>query len=494
MHFRQRIIKDTLMYSLANYIAMGIGIILSIVTKGILGTLGAGYIAMIKVFSSYGAFSDLGTGMAMLREVSQAVGADDQEKAERVRDAVFTFTLLAALVVIVVFAAISIFFVKDPLMKQGVFLAGFLVLVTQIYNFSITFMRVIKKVSYLSLTIVVNIFGVALFSIIGAYFFGVLGLIVGLIITTALSSFFAYWFSGMRLRLYWNAGEVLRLIRIGFPLILVGYALDTFLIVDTIMIGRMIGYKQLGFYTIALMSIQQINSLGRFSQIILLPHIQEKYGKTKDLTDTKALFVKSTDTLVYFLPVIIALVFFGVPVLVHYFLPKFAPGLVSMRILVTAYYFVAVNEMSGSILFTINKQARQLPIFAAMIVIAIGLNCFFIKIGGGIEGVALATTIAYFFYFAFFFYYAFKHLMGRLELWRSMTAIVGIFIYMTALLHGTEFLCHLAHLLVECVVKFLIFLFFFSPVLIFFEKKEGVFKTIVSVCHDKWKGIFRATA
>lgn len=478
-----------MMYTLANYIAMGIGIFLSIFTKGILGPLGAGYFAMIKVFSSYGAFSDLGTRDAMLREVAQAVGAGNQKEAEKARDTVFTFTVLASLIVIVVFTVISIFFVKDPLLKNGILLAGFLVLVTQLYNFSLTFMRILKKVSHLSLTIVINILGVALFSILGAYFLGVLGLIAGLIITTFLSAFFAYWLSGMCLRFYWNAGEVWRMIRIGFPLVLAGYALDTFLVVDTIMIGKMIGYTELGFYTIALMSIQQINSLGRFSQIILLPHIQEKYGKTKELSDTKSLFVKSTTTLVYFLPVIIALVFFGVPVVVHYFLPKFNSGLAAMRILVTAYYFVAVNEMSGTILFTINKQARAIPIFVAMIVMAIGLNYLFIKTKGGIEGVALATTIAYFFYFAIFFYYAFRHLMEKLELHRNILTIFGIFVYMSLLLHGVEWLCHLANPLAECIIKFLVFLLLFSPVFIFFENREGVLKTVIGIVADKWKGI-----
>ena len=45
MHFRERIIKDTMMYTMANYLAMGVGIFLSIITKGILGPLGAGYFA-----------------------------------------------------------------------------------------------------------------------------------------------------------------------------------------------------------------------------------------------------------------------------------------------------------------------------------------------------------------------------------------------------------------------------------------------------------------
>lgn len=485
MKFRERIIKDTILYSTANYIAMGVGIFLSIITKSILGTLGAGYFAMIKVFSSYGAFSDLGTCTAMLRETAQAAGASNQKEVERVRDAAFTFTVFASFAVIAIFTIISIFFIKNPLMKKGVLLAGFLVLVTQAYNFALTFMRVLKKISHLSLTIVVNILGVALFSIVGAYFFGVLGLVTGLIVTTSFSAFFAYGLSDMRLRFYWDVKEVWRLIRIGFPLIVAGYALDTFLIVDTIMIGKMIGYNELGLYTIALMSIQQINSLGRFSQIILMPHIQEKYGKTQDLTDAKSIFVKSTTTLVYFLPVIIAFVFFGVPVIVHYFLPKFNAGIVAMHILVTAYYFVAVNEMSSSILFTINKQARQIPIFAVMIVVAIGLNYIFIKTKGGIEGVALATTIAYFFYFVFFFYYAFKHLMDKLELRRTILTVIGIFVYLTLLLHGIEWFCRFTNPLAGCIIKFLIFLFLFSPVLILFEKKEGVLRTTALIFYNK---------
>lgn len=485
MSFREKIIKDTMMYSLANYIAMGIGIFVSIITKNILGTLGTGYFAMVKVFSSYGGFSDLGTRDAMLRETTQAAGAGNIAQVGKVRDTVFSFTLLASLGVIVIFTIIAFFFTHDPLMKRGVLLAGILVLVTQFYNFSLTFMRSLKEVSHVSLTILANIVGVALFSILGAFFYGVLGLIVGLIIATFISSFFAYKISGMRLSFHWDGPEVWRLVRIGFPLVLAGYAMDTFLIVDTIMIGKMIGYNQLGFYTIALMSIQQINSLGRFSQIVLLPHIQGKYGENQNLADTKTIFVKSTMTLVYFLPVVIALVFFGVPGVVHYLLPKFIPGLVAMRILVPAYYFVAVNEMSSTILFTINKQERQIPLCVAMIGFAILLNYLFIKAQGGIEGVALATMIAYFFYFLFFFHYAFNHLMAKSELHRSIATVVLIFLYSTGLLHGIEWACHLSQPLIECVVKLLVFLFLFSPILIVFEKKEGIFKTIGSLFGNK---------
>jgi O-antigen/teichoic acid export membrane protein len=486
MHFRERIIKDTVMYSVANYIAMGVGIFLSIITKSLLGTLGAGYFAMIKVFSSYGELSDLGSRDAMLREVAQLAGAKHDSKASQVRNTSFAFTLFSATLVVVIFCGIASFYIKDPVLKKGVMLAGFFVFATQIYNFMITFMRTLKKIYNLSVTIIVNILGVALFSILGAYWGGVLGVVIGLTVATLLSALFAYKIIGARLGVYWDPREVLRLVRIGSPLVVTGYAFSIFLSIDTIMIGKMIGYNQLGFYTIALMSLQQINSLGRFTQIILQPHIQEKYGQNKNLADSKSLFVKSTKVLIYVLPVIIAMVFYGVPVVVRYFLPKFNLGLPSMRILVTAYYLVAVTEMAGSILFTINKQARVIPILACMILLATGLNFVFIATWKSIESVALATTIAYFFYFAIFFSYAFRHLMEKAELLRTVAMVIAVFLYMALLLHGIEFLVHYQNSLISMVVKFLLFLLFFSPFLIHFEKQEGVLSIISGMVMRKW--------
>ncbi|HOW58901.1 MAG TPA: oligosaccharide flippase family protein [Candidatus Omnitrophota bacterium] len=489
MHLRERIIKDTILYAMANYFAMGVGIFLSIVVKGILGPLGSGYFAMVKVFSSYGDLSDLGSRDAMLREVAQATGAKREDEAFRVRNVSFAFTLISAGFVVLLFIGIALF-IKDPVLRKGVMIAGFLVFATQIYNFMITYLRVLKKIFTLSTVIVVNIIGVALCSIVGAYGAGVIGLVSGLVVSTSLAAFFAYGLSKTRIGVCLDARETFRLVRIGFPLVVSGYALNIFLSIDTIMIGKMIGYTQLGFYTIALMSIQQINSLGRFAQIILQPHIQEKYGQTGNLRDSKSLFVKSTRVLIYVLPLIIAMVFYGVPVIVHYFLPKFNDGLSSMRILVTAFYFVAVNEMSGSVLFTINKQARMIPIIAGMILIAIGLNYAFIAVWKNIEAVALATTLAYFLYFSIFFCYAFRYLMAKAELMRTVLVVIGIFCYMSVLLHGIEYFVHFQNPIAGSIAKFFVFLCFFSPFFFYFEKHDGVLKTVASVFLKKLKEIF----
>jgi peptidoglycan biosynthesis protein MviN/MurJ (putative lipid II flippase) len=127
-----------------------------------------------------------------------------------------------------------------------------------------------------------------------------------------------------------------------------------------------------------------------------------------------------------------------------------------------------------------------------MTVLAIGLNYAFIKTNQGIEGVALATSLAFLCYFMIFFYYAFKHLMNHNELRQTMLWALGICFYMAAGLYGVQHLFHVSCVLFDASLKLCIFLIIFSPVLIYFEKKEGVFKSIGSIIAAKWKGMFHA--
>ena len=97
---KRRVVKDTVTYTLANYIAMAIGILVGVVTKAILGTMGAGYWALLKVFTSYGEYSDLGTRNAMNREIPRVMGAGKQEEALKTQDSAYAFMLLASFAVL----------------------------------------------------------------------------------------------------------------------------------------------------------------------------------------------------------------------------------------------------------------------------------------------------------------------------------------------------------------------------------------------------------
>lgn len=477
MSLKKRVVKDTLQYTVANYIAMAVGIAMSIATKAILGATGSGYWTILKVFGSYGEYSDMGTRDAMTLELPKAGGAGLAERCRKVRDCGFSFTVAASLISMVVITVFSVFFVTDPVLQKGLWVTALLVVATQFYNFALTILRASKKISSLSLTIILNIVLVALFSIVGALWKGVVGMASGVLAATTLSALSAYRSAEVRPHWDWNGRVIWELVQTGFPMVVASYAIVTFLSIDSIMIGNMIGYKELGLYAIGLMSVQQISALGRFSQIILVPHIQEKYGQTGMLKDSGALYVRSTKVLACMLPLIIAYVYFGVPVLVEYFLPKFQGGIPAMKILVLGYFFVAVNEMSPSILFTANKQKNLIPIYAFVVLLAATLNYVLIKRGYGIEGVAAATSIAYVGSFLIVFSYAFKNLLNGRETFRLVVSIIFIFFVSSVLTVAIDHLVFV-NSLVDVILKCGIITIAFSPLFYRLEKKEGLFKVL----------------
>lgn len=437
MSLKERIAKDTFLYASANYFAIGVGATLGIVTKALLGTAGAGYWAVIRVFNSYGEYSDLGTRNAMIREIPQALGAGNSAAVSKTQDSAFAFSSLASLISAGVILTVGLG-MKDDTLSKGLVVCAALVVATQLYNFSLVLLRTLKKINVLGLVIMINAALVGTFSVFGAWRKGVIGMALGVTLATFFSAVNAYFLGGMRFKFVWDGREITRLLKIGFPMVVISYTLVTFLSLDTLMIGKMIGIQEAGLYTIGLMSVQQVGSLSRFSQIILLPYVQERYGRTGSLSGSGHLMMRMTRVLAYSMPFLIAAVVFFVPVLVRTFLPKFVGGLAAMKVLVIGYYFVMVNELSASAAFTADKQRQLIPFLGVVVALAGLFNWVFIRLGWGIEGVAAATTISYGLCFVISFSFAFSKLTDLRKVHAMIFEIFALFAYFGALVYGID--------------------------------------------------------
>ena len=152
-----------------------------------------------------------------------------------------------------------------------------------------------------------------------------------------------------------------------------------------------------------------------------------------------------------------------------------------MKILVVGYFFVAVNEMSTTILFTVNKQKYLIPLFAAMTVVAIALNFFFIRMGYGLEGVAVATSVAYFCYFLALFFYGFGQLLDRRELIAMTGKTLFVFFYFAGALFAVDKGIRTSHFIAGTAVKTVLYLLILSPLLWKYEREEGLFKMVFDI-------------
>jgi len=479
------IIRDTLIYSGASYIAIFVGFFVSVLSKRFFGVSGAGYWALLTVVITYGTCISLGIQKAIIREVPQCIGAKEMEKARGIENVTFSFLIIAGLVGTVIIWLLSLFLFTDPLLKAGMKIVAVLVFMTHLYNLILNILRARKQISILSKVVVFNILFVAMFALPGAYFFNINGFATGMVIATALSFFFAKRWANIRFSFNFDWAQMWHLIKIGLAMLLASMLFRTFLNVDKIMIGKMLDIEQLGLYTIGIMAIQQVGSLPRFFNIVIFPHIQEKYGATKDVMDVKEMILKPTYFISRLMPISMGLIIFLAQPIVLYALPQFEGGLGVMKILVMGYFFMAVNQMSSALLFTIDKQKLLIPLYGIMVAVCIGFNYLFITMGLGIIGVALGTSISYFLFFLVVFTFASRHIMKWYKIVRFYFGIMIFYIYFVVNILWIDAIVNFPGAILTSVTKISCFLLVCIPVLISVQRRERIFSIILETFKSK---------
>ena len=477
-----KIIKNTIIYSASNYIVIFFGFFISILSKKILGVEGSGQWAILTIFLSYGLiFGSLGIEIAITREIPQAKGRGEHLDIEQMINTGFTFTFIIGLLISIFYIFVSNYFVKDLMIKKGLVLTTALMVVTLLYNLNLSILRGKKFITALSQIMIINILLVGVFPLTLAYFYGVIGYVLGTTISTFLSFFISRKIGLINYKWMFDIRKAIKLIIIGFPMLIAGVLQNTFLGLDKIIIGSMLGTSALGLYTIALMSTQQLTSLPRFFQTVLFPYVQEDYGKNRSIEDLRPYFIKSMYIISRLLPFIIGLIIFFIPVIVLHFLPKFKDGLMAMQILVCGFYFAVISETSGMFIYTINKQ-RVLPfLYGIMLALSAGLNYFAILKGWGISGVALASSIAYFIFFIIESAYAYLHLMKVKEMITYFARLIVTYFYILLVIIAINRTVIIKNEISQLTCRLSLFCLFYLPIFIIVEKRESLFSAVAGI-------------
>jgi len=259
----------------------------------------------------------------------------------------------------------------------------------------------------------------------------------------------------------------------------VGVAYTVLISVDKIMIIRMIGAKELGFYSIAILAFTYTNTFPKLFGIVIFPNMQEEYGKTDSKDHIIGYVKKPAIIMAYVFPLLLAAAYFAIPVLVHYVLPKYLLGIMSMKILLAGCFFISLTPLAQNFAISINKQAVLIPMTIAAVGLGMGLNYFMIKAGYGINGVALGTSVAYMVYFVILYYYALKHCEKHANIIKFFISIFLPFLYAVALILLVEKYVHINGILPNAAVKASIFMVTYSPMIIYLNRKTGIVTKLI---------------
>lgn len=398
---KKQVIKDFFTYSAGNYISQALGMVSSFLLRAFLEPYLMGIWQGVNVIKSYASYTNLGVSRSAAREIAYFNGKNEKDKAEELKNTGFTFSMLMIFLLGVGCIAFA-FFKKgqvDNYVFWGFLAVGIIVILGRAEAYVVTVLRAKKKFlpesigkvcsSLLNLAFIIII--VSHFKLYGLYFSHTMVLLAGVIL---------YMYLGREtFRFSLKLHELKHLIKIGIPLVLLGFMFVNLTNVDRIVIIKMLGLEKMGLYSIAIMMGNIVHNIANMGSIVLYPRFQETYAKNDDRREVFSVMSKTIKIMWLPLFAIVLLGFLFFPPLVRILLPKYVNGIEAMKIFLFGMYFLSLAVFFRGFLVTINRQVVALIACASVVLINLSLNIVLVKNGFGIEGVAAATSISYFIYF-----------------------------------------------------------------------------------------------
>lgn len=430
-----RILKDSAFYSASTIIAQFIGVGTSIAMRRFLTPEMMGIWTTFLLVLNYCLFAEMGIFTAVEVRIPYLRGEGKDGDVQDIRNTAFTFAVLISGVIAAALFGASFFLSSSmpPYVITGVRVIALIIACTVFYNLYIVMLRADKNFQLLSWALLFNAVAMLVSVSVLTYFFKLKGIYFAALLATLSSWLFIKQLTSYRLKLSLKPVVALSLWKIGFPILLGGVIYTVLLSVDKLMIINMIGARELGYYSIAVLALTYTNTFPKLFTIVLFPNMQEAFGQTGSREHALGYVKKAVFMMAYVFPVVLAAAYFVMPLLVHYVLPKYTPGLDSMRILLLGCFFLSLAPLGEKFAIALNKQVAIIPIVLFVAALGWGLDFVLIKAGYGINGAAAGISLAYFAYFLIVYFYALGHCDKFRQIVVSCMKVLVPFVYAVTL-------------------------------------------------------------
>jgi O-antigen/teichoic acid export membrane protein len=423
-------------YSSAFALTQFVSVVGALLIRYFLGPLQTGVWSLVQVILSYTDYANLGATYAILIEIPFKRAQGKIEETEKMKNVMFSFSFMTS--VLFSFGLLIYAFVRQSSIPvelfYGLLMATGLVILQQLNNILISLLRAYKHFNLagkqMALSSIVNLLLVALLSSSFKLY--------GFMWAMALSFLFniVYIFYHKPLRFQWQLDTKILggLIRYGFPLMVLTFAGTVLLTIDKMMIAKFLGLEALGLYSIAVMTAGFISSVPNSIGIVLLPNVSEKYAEGENVMDLRGYLTKSNHLFSVLMPLLVGFGWFVVPLIVHLIIPRFLNGIPALKYLVLSTFFVGITQAYSNFIIVSKKHLRQFPIMLGMCLIAWTSIFLIIKMGMGINGVALAMTAVMLCNFSALFLFVGRYVFNKKELLGEYLAVLAHFAFMVLVL------------------------------------------------------------
>ncbi len=384
-------VKDTLIYTMIKYFALAMGFGRELVNAHGLGPELLGILGNLLLVLSYLLYFNLGIVYSMTKECSIIDDSDEKSKRAIINS---TFSFLCILCGIFVALAVASFvLIRNN--NSGIYIGLIFIIgaLDQFRTFFVNYYRIqddLKQINKIEIVYQCS-------STIGILFlikYKIYGVLIGFIIG-GIATWIVSFKRKENFKFELKSKMLYKLVRLGLPLLVYNLGYYIFSTVDRAMIIKFLSNIDLGYYTFA-------NQIAKATLLFISSVMFIYYPKALNIlnlnnnSDTDSIknyiikFNKYIEVLGAFLIVVgsIAIVPFTNIIMTKYVHSIGVYRILSMSVIANQLaYFISVFILSN------NHQIILVKLQGVCIVLAFIFNYIFLKIGLGLEGIALATLI-----------------------------------------------------------------------------------------------------
>ncbi len=486
MKEKKEIIKDTFRLTAARYVSQFLGFFTSIAMRRFLGPFYTGIWSLLSLIGDYTYYFLLGINEGVCYSIPILAGQKKESEIEEVKNVTFNFVFVVSCLTSIG-VAIAAFIVRNRYPIEvviGLFALSLYIFVDRICTYYMNLLRARKNFAVLSSAIVFDAAINLCLIMLLVKNFKIYGLYAAVVILSILNTMFIHTFVRYKINLGFRLAGIGKLMKIGFPLAVLGFLQRILSSLDTIMIAKMIGITFVGYYSVSIMAKNYMDQLSSFGTV-LYPRLLEAFGRNGRVEDIKKYAIIPPKINAYILPLLLGWIFFVAPVLVKAILPKFIPGILAIQILLIDMFFRSCSPQFMHFLIALKKQSKVIFVTVLSIFLTVILNYFFIKAGYGIYGIAFATSLVSFFGFVSLQVYAMRHFAGAKEMLLFFLEIIAPFLYTAIIVLLMEKFIKLPNMYIALMVKCVALLIFSSPLLIYINRLTGIVNILIGILTDR---------
>ncbi|OAT80981.1 hypothetical protein A6P54_13370 [Bacillus sp. MKU004] len=396
------VIANILSFGSATLISSALAFILGVVSRNILGPEKYGYWVALSIAFTFIPLLQFGVLNAMNREIPYHIARGASEKVHQIRQKTISYLLSFPAFMMLLFLMVSILLWNSNLAweyKVGFFFISFIGLLLFLSSYVEMYYKSIQDFQKVSKLIGVKGIVQAISSILFIVLFGFIGLFLGMIVALLIQIMIGRKaFNEINFNFNFRFKDYLPLIKIGFPILMVGLIWSIFLTIDKLILTIMMDSSSLGNYSIALLV---------FSTMMLLPQVvaQVYYPKVvamvsrEEHEQIKQSYVRVNSLLLLISTIIVTVGIVVIPSVIRLLMPEYEEGIFSAQILLVGLVPLTLVNYSANYFNATDNQRLYIKILLISMLVNILASTILLLFNREISMVAIGTSISFLLYF-----------------------------------------------------------------------------------------------